>query len=139
MPHDVTIIDRSVQQTNRWLSELADELQGGRREAYRALRAVLHALRDHINVDEAAHLGAQLPELVRGIYYAEWDPSRTPMAGGADVVLARIAAEAHLAGTTEAGFAAQAVLQVLRRHVSAGELDDVMAQLPADLRAVLSA
>jgi uncharacterized protein (DUF2267 family) len=138
MPHDVTIIDRSVEQTNRWLSELAEELGGGRPEAYRALRAVLHAVRDHVGVDEAAQLAAQLPELIRGIYYAGWDPSRTPMSQDAHAFLERIAREAQLAGTTEAGFAAAAVLRTLERHVTGGEIEDVMAQLPADVRSVLA-
>jgi uncharacterized protein (DUF2267 family) len=137
MTHEVTIIDRSVEQTNIWLGELAGEFQSGRGDAYRVLRAVLHALRDRISVDEAAQLGAQLPELIRGIYYAEWDPSRTPMSGDARAFLDRIAREGRLAGDTEAAFAAQAVMRTLSRHVSAGEIDDVLSQLPADLRGVL--
>ena len=137
MSHDVTIIERSVEQTNIWLAELADELEGGRRDAYRALRAVLHALRDRINVDEAAQLGAQLPELIRGIYYAEWDPSRTPMGGGAKAFLDRVAHDGRLAGDTEAEFAVRAVMRTLARHISPGELDDVRAQLPPDLREIL--
>jgi uncharacterized protein (DUF2267 family) len=43
-----------------------------RRRAYRALAAVLHALRDRLTVDEVAQLGAQLPILVRGLYYDQW-------------------------------------------------------------------
>jgi uncharacterized protein (DUF2267 family) len=138
MSHDVTLIERSVEQTNRWLGELAADLEGGRGDAYRALRAVLHALRDHVNVDEAAQLGAQLPELIRGIYYAGWVPSRTPAAADAKAFLDRVAREALLAGDTEAAFTAAAVMRTLRRHVSAGELEDVLAQLPGDLRAVLA-
>jgi uncharacterized protein (DUF2267 family) len=137
MSRDVTVIERTVQQTNTWLAELAVELEGGRHEGYRALRAVLHALRDRVNVDEAAQLGAQLPELIRGIYYAEWDPSRTPQRGGAKPFLDRVAREAGLAGDTEAEFAVHAVMRTLERHVSAGEIADVVAQLPPDLRAVV--
>jgi uncharacterized protein (DUF2267 family) len=137
MSHEVTILDRSVEQTNIWLAEVAEQFQSGRADAYRVLRAVLHALRDRVNVDEAAQLGAQLPELIRGIYYAEWDPSRTPMSGGAKPFLDRVAREALLAGDTEAEFAFTVVMQVLCRHVSAGEIEDVMAQLPPDLRALL--
>jgi uncharacterized protein (DUF2267 family) len=137
MTHDVTIIDRSVEQTNIWLNEIADAFEGGRGDAYRVLRAVLHALRDRVSVDEAAQLGAQLPELVRGIYYAEWNPGRTPARGSAKAFLDRIAREATLAGDTEAEFAVGAVMRTLRRHVSAGEIDDVIAQLPQDLREIV--
>ena len=136
MSHDVTIIERSVEQTNIWLAELAEELEGGRGEAYRALRAVLHALRDRISVDEAAQLGAQLPALIRGIYYAEWNPGRTQISGGAKAFLDRVAQEGMLSGDTEAAFVVQAVMRTLVRHVSSGELEDVLAQLPRDLRAL---
>jgi len=63
MPSD-RVIDRSVEKTHVWLNELAAEL--GREDhqyAYRVLRAVLHAVRDRLTVDEAAQLAAQLPEL----------------------------------------------------------------------------
>jgi uncharacterized protein (DUF2267 family) len=38
----------------------------------------LHVLRDRLPVPEAAHLGAQLPMLVRGFYYDNWKPTATP-------------------------------------------------------------
>ena len=49
-----------------------------------------------------------------------------------------MAREAQLAGTTEASFAVSAAMTVLRRHVSGGEIADVLAILPADIRLLLS-
>lgn len=46
--------------------------------AYHALRGVLFTLRDRPTPDEAAHLAAQLPLLVRGIYYEGYQPSNKP-------------------------------------------------------------
>src|SRR5512145_259188 len=113
----VEVIDRSVEKANIWLKELAAELGDDRTAAYRALRAVLHALRDRLTVDEAAQLAAQLPLLVSGIYYDGWDPSRTPAKyAHARELLDRVASEAHLAGETEASFAVGAVARVLRAH-----------------------
>jgi uncharacterized protein (DUF2267 family) len=76
---------------------------------------------------------------VRGVFYEGWDPSRTPEpARDLDGFLTRIAAEAGLAGETEASFAATAAGRVLRQHVSTGEGDSVLRALPQHLRELLS-
>ena len=138
---EVELIDRSVEKTNVWLKELAAELgTDDRKFAYRVLRAYLHAVRDRLMVDEAAQLAAQLPELVRGIYYEGWVPSRTPTSyRSVDEFLRRIADEALLPGETEASYACSAAARVLRRHVSEGEIADVVAVFPEELRVVLAA
>ena len=138
---DPTIIERSVEKTHIWLKELADELGGkDRRYAYRALRSVLHTLRDRLPVEVAAKLAAQLPTLIRGIYYEDWEPSRTPLPmRDVEAFLEAVAAEGHMAGATEASLAVQAVTRTLRRHVSAGEIEEVLAVLPASLRALFEA
>jgi uncharacterized protein (DUF2267 family) len=138
---EVDVIDRSVEKTNIWLKELAEELgTDDRRFAYRVLRAYLHAVRDRLMVDEAAQLAAQLPELVRGIYYEGWVPSRTPTSDrSVDEFLRRIADEAKLPGETEASYACSAAARLLRRHVSEGEIADVVAVFPEELRVVLAA
>jgi len=136
----VDVIDRSVEKTHIWLNDLAEELASeDGHHAYRVLRAFLHALRDHLTVDEAAALAAQLPIFVRGVFYEGWDPSRTPEhARDLDSFLRRIASEAGLAGETEASFAATAAGRVMRRHVSAGEGDSVLRALPHHLRELLA-
>jgi uncharacterized protein (DUF2267 family) len=42
-----------------------------------------------------------------------------------------------LSGETQASFAVSSAAKVLRRHVSAGEIDDVRSVLPEELRAIL--
>jgi uncharacterized protein (DUF2267 family) len=134
-----TIIERSVEKAHIWLNEMAGELGSeDQQEAYRVLRAYLHALRDRLPVDEAAQLAAQLPELIRGIYYEGWDPSATPVRYRTYAeFLDRVAEEALLDGETAASYAVSAASSLLRRHVSAGEIDDVRAILPEDLRPIL--
>jgi uncharacterized protein (DUF2267 family) len=100
----------------------------------------LHALRDRLTVDLAAKLAAQLPTLIRGIYYEDWDPSRTPLAiHDVGPFLDHVAAEGHMAGETEASLAVSAVIAVLRAHVSAGEIDSVLAILPDSFRVLIGA
>src|SRR6476619_4498400 len=137
---EIAIVKQSVEKAHIWLNEMADELgTDDRQEAYRILRAYLHALRDRLPVNEAAQLAAQLPELIRGIYYEGWNPSTTPVRyrGLADF-LDRVAAEANLDGETEASYAVGAAAKILQRHVYSGEIDDVRAILPDDLKVIVS-
>jgi uncharacterized protein (DUF2267 family) len=136
-----SIIERSVEKTHIWLNEVADALgTDDRHYAYRALRAVLHSLRDRLTVDVAAKLAAQLPLLIRGIYYEDWDPSRTPLAiHDVKAFLDHVAAEGGMAGDTEASLAVSAVGKVLREHVTPGAIDDVLAVLPHKLRVLIEA
>jgi len=137
---DLSAIDRSTEKANIWVDELADELgTEDRQYAYRILRAFLHTLRDRLTLQETAQLAAQLPQLIRGIYYEGWNPSHTP-AQYHDVksFLDHVAAEAAMHGDTEASVATAAASRVLRTHVSSGEIDDVLAVLPAEIRALLT-
>lgn len=138
---DPSVIERSVEKTHIWLKEIADELGGeDRHYAYRALRAVLHALRDRLPVDVAAKLAAQLPTLIRGIYYEDWDPSRTPLPiHDVDAFLERVAHEGRMAGETEASLAVGAVIRIMRRHLTAGEIEEMLAVLPHKLKALIEA
>jgi uncharacterized protein (DUF2267 family) len=136
-----SIIERSVEKANVWLKELAEALgDEDRHYAYRALRAVLHTLRDRMTVEVAAKFAAQLPTLIRGIYYEDWTPSRTPLAiHDVDAFLDRVAKEGRMAGETEASLAVTAVMGVLRAHLTPGEIDGVLAVLPDKLRVLIEA
>ena len=133
------VFDRSVHKSNEWLKALMERLgTDDRRYAYRVLRAYLHVLRDRLTVDEAAQLAAQLPHLLRGVFYEGWDPSRTPETyRDRETFLSRLAERAQLAGPTEASVAAEAATAVLRERVAEGEVEDVLALLPASIRAIL--
>jgi uncharacterized protein (DUF2267 family) len=73
----VTTLDHTVQETIVWLKAVEEELQlDNRQQAYNALRAVLHALRDRIPPEVAIKLGAQLPILLRD--YENWHAAGTP-------------------------------------------------------------
>lgn len=129
--------DTTVDKTNRILKEIEQAYgwpKERRNQSYAALRSVLHALRDRLTVDEAAQLAAQLPMLVRGIYYDGWDPSRLPRKTSREEFLQRVRQEFpyDVAGTTEQ--LVQTVLRALRRHITEGEWEEVRASMPKDLR-----
>ncbi|MGI8332946.1 DUF2267 domain-containing protein [Actinomadura scrupuli] len=133
----VDSLDHSIETTNRWLNDLATELKvSDRRAAYQALRGWLHTLRDRLTVEVAAHFAAQLPELLRGVFYDGWMPSRVPVKYDPDEYLERFIHEANLR-TTDAVTPLRAVTRCVRRHTSAGTVDRAFGQLPTSVRALL--
>jgi uncharacterized protein (DUF2267 family) len=108
-----------------------------RNRSYNALRAVLHAVRDRLTVEEAAQLSAQLPMLVRGIYFEGWDPTRVPVKMHRDAFLARIRNEIPYEVPGGIERLVDTVVQALRRHITEGEWEDVRASFPKDLVAGL--
>jgi uncharacterized protein (DUF2267 family) len=133
--------DTTIEKTNQVLKDI--EAAYGwpktlRRQSYDALRAVLHALRDRLPVEEAADLAAQLPMLMRGLYYEGWDPSRVPVKMHRDEFLERIRREVpfEIEGGTE--LLVKRVLHAVQRYVTPGEWSDIESTLPKDLVAVLT-
>ena len=134
----VAVFDSTLQKTHQWLEELArigpydDESQ-----AYTALRVVLHALRDRLMPEEAVHLGAQLPMLIRGFYYEGWNPSRTPRSdlGGERPFVEHVQHELrNAAAGIDPRHAVESVFRLLSEHVTRGEIQDVRQQLPRELQ-----
>lgn len=136
----VAALERSIHATNAWLGDVAAELDGDDHQyAYRALRATMHVLRDRLPVEEASQLAAQLPDVLRGVFYEGWKPSATPARFHTrDQLLERVAREGAFRGRTEASFAFMSAMAVLRRRISAGEMEDVAAVLPADIADFIS-
>lgn len=132
------IIDDSVHSANAWLNRLT-ELTGWdhKQRAYRLLRATLHALRDHLGVNEAADLGAQLPTLIRGIYYEGFHPAQMPVKDRSrEHFLARIEEAFETDPMGDAPEAVGAVLTLLSEHVSPGEMDDIRVSFAKEIRAL---
>ena len=127
--------DHTVQETNTWLNEISDVMEHSDRQiAYHALRGVLFTLRDRLTVAEALNLSAQLPMLIRGIYFEGYKASGKPEKFHVDDFLARVSKELRMAGHVNPERATRAVFQVIERHVSAGEIEDIRGGLPRDIR-----
>ena len=126
----------TLDKTDQWLDELMGELGWSSPErAYSALRAVLHALRDRLRVEEAVDLGAQLPMLVRGFYYEGWRPAGRPLKyRHKEEFLHHVAKLCPGLDELEREHAVRAVFKLLARHVSGGEIRQVVDQLPAEIR-----
>ncbi len=76
----ITAFRKTLQTSDEWMQDLAAD--GGladEEQACAALRSVLHALRDRLTVEESAHVSAQLPLLIRGMFFEGWTPARQPV------------------------------------------------------------
>jgi uncharacterized protein (DUF2267 family) len=129
-------IDEAVQDINAWLNELDGRVGwDDRSRSYRLLRAVLHEVRDHLTPDEAAQLGAQLPTMIRGIYYEGWNPSKTPVKERSrDGFVARVQKAFAADPMGDADIAIRSVFWLLDRHVSEGEMNDVRQSFTLRIR-----
>ena len=132
--------DTTLEKTNGVLKNI-EEAYGWpkerRNQSYGGLRAVLHALRDRLTVEEAAQLSAQLPMLIRGIYFEGWDPTKVPVKMHRNEFLERINAEFPYEATGGAERLFEVVIGALRRFITEGEWQDVRASLPKDLATAL--
>jgi uncharacterized protein (DUF2267 family) len=136
--HQPEVFDTTLQKTNLWVKEISDLLHwDDYHKAYHGLRAVLHALRDRLPVPEAAHLGAQLPMLVRGLYYDNWKPASTPVKVKTaqefyDVVKKNFTADKNVNPMR----LTEAVMKVLATNLSPGELEKLREIFPPHLREI---
>ena len=132
----INIFNKTLQKTSTWLNEIMNETEiENSHQAYTALRAVLHALRDRLTVDEAIDLGAQLPMLIRGFYYEGWTRSGKPLKyRHRDDFLDEVAKNLPGVNDDDLEIIIQAVFKVLTHQITGGEIDQVKHQLPSEVR-----
>ncbi len=129
------VFDKTLQTTNIWLNEICDVVGPDKQVAWKALSTVLHKLRDRLPVELSAHLGSQLPLLVRGVYYDQFEPGKQPTAcNTAEDFTAEVAEWLTDMRPTDPNDAIAAVFGVLSRHVSEGQIVKVKNSLPKGIR-----
>ena len=135
----VHLFEKINQQALAWVEDMMTEIgTSDPQKALHALRAGLQALRDRLSIDEAAQLAAQMPLLIRGMFFEGWHPSGKPLrirheAEFLDLVRTYCAPREDV----PASDIVAALFRVLSRHISPGEITDVVMSLPKDLADVL--
>ena len=140
-PTTVPLFNSTITKTNDWLREIQQELDWDDSEkACKALRIVLHTLRDRLPLKEVTDLAAQLPMLVRGMYFEGWNPHHKPSKlKHADEFVEEVNSHFPEFDYTESEYIdpqeiTRAIFATLSNHVSAGEIEDVIGCLPKGLR-----
>jgi len=124
----------TFQKSKKWIDDVNEELRfNDEAKALVSLRAVLHALRDRLTVEEAADFGAQLPMLLLGVYYEGWKPAGKPvkMKTRQDF-LDRVNAE--LTDNMNPDRIVRGVFRVFERHITHGEIEDIKNDLPRHIQ-----
>lgn len=132
----LAVFDKTLQETNAWLKVVMHEMETEDREsAYAALKAALHALRDRIGPENGAHLGAQLPLLVRGAYYEGWHIAGTPTRERhLEGFIEHVRRQLPKGSAIDPEQAARATFVALRQRLDPGEFNKLVAMLPPELR-----
>jgi uncharacterized protein (DUF2267 family) len=128
------VFDKTLQTTNIWLDEIMAELGPDRQLAWHVLGAVLRGLRDRLPLPLAAHLGSQLPILIRGTYYDQWSPRDKPLAlRSREEFLDHVGQGLWNTRPVNVHEAVQAVFRTISNHVTEGQVRKVRDSLPTDL------
>lgn len=127
----------TLQKTDDWMEDLIAELgPDDPRKAQRALRAVLHALRDRMLPGEIADFASELPMLIRGLYYEGWNPGGGTPDRSQEAFLQDVRDELQVPADPDADHCTHAVFAVLQKRISAGEIADVRDNLPEEIAAL---
>jgi uncharacterized protein (DUF2267 family) len=133
----IHVFDKTLHEANQWLRDIGAEMGDGNvLHAYHAMRGTLFALRDRLPPQEASHLASQLPALVRGVFYEGYRPAGKPAKMDRDEFLQHVRRELDPVHGPDTERAARAVLRVIEKRISAGEVEDVLASMPKELRSL---
>jgi uncharacterized protein (DUF2267 family) len=135
-----------AEEGQHFLNDLAKDL-GHPEETGRTgilLRAVLHVLRERLTIPESLNLLSQLPMALKGIYTDNWKYQEKPHKIKTQQEFAA-EVEKHQAQYGEQAFSwdkpttelIQIVFKALNRYISPGQLDDIIAQMPLELKSLI--
>ncbi|NBX93938.1 MAG: DUF2267 domain-containing protein [Proteobacteria bacterium] len=132
----MSTFQHTLEKSQIWLGTLKSRLGLSTDEdAYRLFKIVLHEIRDRLPLNEAVQLGAQLPMLIRGLYYEGFSTSGS---GTRDkslhALLTSVENKLPRLSAKNTNQLVRGVLQLLTDFISEGEIHDVRSCCPEDLR-----
>ena len=129
------VFDKTLQTTHIWLDELMKVVGPDRQVAWHVMGVVIRVLRDRIPLGLASHLGSQLPLLVRGLYYDQWEPEKPPLKiRDTEEFLLTISEGFGNIRPVDAKEATRAVFNVLSSQIDPGQARKVQEALPEEIR-----
>ncbi|MBI2279468.1 MAG: DUF2267 domain-containing protein [Bacteroidetes bacterium] len=139
--------DKIAIKGNEFLKDLAKELgyPEDTNKAGRVLKAILHALRNQLTVEESVQLMAQFPLFLKAVYVENWslrkqDNKPRNMTEFIHEIkkINKQTAQHDFKTDDDVDHAIAVVFMSLRKYVSLGELEDIKAVLPKDLKLIVN-
>lgn len=128
--------DSAVQKSNLWLKDVQAEARlADRIQAYSALRAVLHALRDCLPQGGALKLASHLPLLLKGVFFDGWKPAK-PLRLDRREFLDRLSRDLRGYRELDPSLALHAVMRALETHVGRAQVASLVFVLPRGVRSL---
>ena len=138
MSTNITSLDRAIQNTILWLTDIQKELGWESTDnVYSATRAVLHAIRDRLPVEEVIHLTANLPLIMKGMVMDGYDLTEKPARIWTQDLFFELVEEYYNPFKRNAIHpeeAARAVVKVLNHRMGGGEMCKVAATMPLEIK-----
>lgn len=134
----VPVLENNIHQTMDWIYAIEEACQwdeDNQKKAFAALRAVLHELRDLLPIEYAAQLSANLPLVIRGIFFENWEPPPFPLQDiKKEDFLAAVAKALYPYPAREVEEITKAVLSVLGEKLPAGDLEKILNNIPGEIK-----
>jgi uncharacterized protein (DUF2267 family) len=128
-------LDRSIQLTLEWLNDIQEEFKWPDKDrVYDATKAVLLATRDRLTVEEAHQFAAQIPMVMKGMFFDGYDPTDKPMLiRNKDRFLEHVRKQFGNR-PLDSENAVRTVAKVLRKKISKGQYEDVVGSMPKEIQ-----
>lgn len=135
--------DKYAEEGKLFVNNLAEEL-GHPEEISRTgivLRAVMHSLRERITISESLHFLSQLPMFLKAIYVDQWKYREKPLdLNTVEDFKEEVKQHQMQYGEQEFSWSKSTeeiiriVFAELNTYVTEGEFEDIIAQMPKDLK-----
>ncbi len=140
-------LDKYVHEVNEYISQLASDL-GHPDEKQRVMiiwRAVMHTIRDRIQISESLDLISPLPLILKGLYTLGWKYTETPPYNYETIeqMKTRVKNLQSQYGEQEFDWGKSTediistVLDSLERYFAEGQMEHIRGQLPEEVKQVV--
>lgn len=127
------LFQQTLQISTAWVRRIADLVAIDEQQAYHLLCCTLQTLRDRLRPEEALQFGAQLPVMIRGLYYDGWRLAPLQIRNKQHFV-AVAASRYHARPLADIEPGIRAVLEVFSDNVDLATVCATVLALPEELR-----